>query len=493
MSIARNTLVTTAGNIATIAVALVTVPLYISAIGLERYGILAVVWTILAYFGLADLGVSGAMVQRLASKSMPSQQRVVLYWTGFSLNAAMGLVGGVILLLSFNSIMSLMTFSTQEVQGEVQSASLAVALLIVVMTLRPINNSVLYGSERFIAATVLSTFEAVASAIVPLAVALWVSNDIYWLIVSILVVRAVFVVASFVAMIPSVPGFRLAVGKLSVARDLLSTGIWFLLAGIIGPLLTYFDRFLIGSMVGVSRLPFYSVPQMILQQSSHVPRAFGSVLFPRFSAIEDESEAIRLAVAAMHAMAFVVTPICALLILGAEPILKMWLSTEFADNASIVAILLMSSLLPSALARILTSRLNGRNRPDLVVKILLIEALPYAIALYYLTKEFGLVGVAIVWTLRTLLDAILLGVAGNVLPQMLKLGVVPTGIVCISMVVSIAWGLDDPQRWISSAGTAVLIFAWVTYFMPPPLAQRLSRIRILRWLPVGKLHGVRLF
>jgi O-antigen/teichoic acid export membrane protein len=360
----------------------------------------------------------------------------------------------------------------------------------VAMTLRPINNSVLYAAERFTAATVLTASETVASAIVHLAVAEWLSVDIFWLMVSILAVRVLFLVASFVTMIPGLPGFRLVSGRLSVARDLLSTGFWFLLAGIFGPLLTYFDRLLIGGMVGVGRLPFYTIPQTILQQSSHVPRALGSVLFPRFSAIRDAGEASRLAVTAIQAMAFVAGPICVLLILAMEPILQAWLSSDFAHNSALVAMVLMSSLLPSAMARIVSSQLNGRNRPDLVVKILLLEVVPYGCALYLATREYGLVGVAFVWTFRSSADALLLGAVGRVLLPMLRSCFVPAVLIACALIVGVRWDMNEPQRWIASAGLCVITAAWAICYLPKSLAVRVAHVRVLRWIPVGRFHHV---
>lgn len=491
MSIARNTLVTIAGTAATIAVTVVTVPLYIKAIGLERYGLLAIVWTILTYFGLVELGVSGAMVQRLARGLLSARQRISLYWTGFAMNAVMGVVGGALLWLSFDTIMSALSFSTVEVGIEARSAGGIIAALVLVMALRSVNNSVLFGAERFVAATVLSTLENAASAIAPLAVAIWLSVDIYWLIAAIVIVRIAFVIASFVVMIPSLPGFRLARGYWSQARDLLSIGIWFWLSGLIAPILTYFDRFLIGSVVGVAQLPYYTVPQTILQQSSHVPRALGNVLFPRFSALKDDEAARKLAVEAMEAMAFVVTPISVALILAVEPLLTVWLSVEFARGSSAIAVVIMFSLLPSAMARILGSQLNGRNRPDLMVKALLLEIVPYVIGLYFLGTSFGLLGVALMWTLRVMVDALLLGVMGKVLGSMLKELLIPTALTSVSLLASLSWGMHDPKRWVASAVISVVTGGWVLCFLPPSLVRSVGRAPGLRHLPLGRLYRAR--
>jgi O-antigen/teichoic acid export membrane protein len=404
------------------------------------------------------------------------------------MNAVMGLAGSLVLLLTFKSIMSMMSFETAEVANEVSSAGGPIAALLLVLTLRSINNSVLYGAERFVAAISLAASEAIASAVVPLVVALTMTVDVGSLVLSILVVRALFLVVSFATIIRSLPGFKVSFGTISIARDLLSIGFWFWLAGIIGPMLTYFDRLLIGGVVGVAQLPYYSVPQTILQQSSHVPRAFGSVLFPRFSSEKGEREAIRLTEKAIEAMAFVITPAIVLLILTMEPLLKVWISEEFANKSTLIGIVLMISLLPSAMARIIASQLNGRNRPDLVVKILLLELIPYAIALYVFALDFGLLGVALAWTFRASADVLLLGRKGKVLTQMLNQLRWPMALISIAGIVCVTCGIEDPRRWLATILILSLVIFWEFYFMPPSITSALSRLPVIRRLSMGRLY-----
>ena len=98
MSVARHTAYNFIGAVVPIAVSLITVPLYLQVIGLDRYGVLAICWLLVGYFGLFELGLGPASAQRIAEmKDRPPQARSDLLWNALWLALAVGSLGGVIL------------------------------------------------------------------------------------------------------------------------------------------------------------------------------------------------------------------------------------------------------------------------------------------------------------------------------------------------------------------------------------------------------------
>ena len=84
----KNFLVNLLSPMAKIAVALVTIPIYLRLVGEARYGVISIVWVLLGFFGYLDLGLSRAVTNALAklrNASQPERARVLLTTMGINL------------------------------------------------------------------------------------------------------------------------------------------------------------------------------------------------------------------------------------------------------------------------------------------------------------------------------------------------------------------------------------------------------------------------
>lgn len=96
-SILRNIAVNFAGLIVPTAISLVTVPLYIRLLGVERYGVINLVWALIGYFSLLDLGTSMATENQIAKVRDAKDDSVErIFWGAFFLNLSTGIVGALI-------------------------------------------------------------------------------------------------------------------------------------------------------------------------------------------------------------------------------------------------------------------------------------------------------------------------------------------------------------------------------------------------------------
>src|SRR5687768_6108338 len=119
MGIARNSIYNLAGQAAPIVVSLLTVPLYLKIVGVERYGVLSICWLILGYFGFFDLGIGRAVSQRIAKLgSGAGQEQSDTFWSGLAMSAALSGLAVLVFLPASQIALGMMHISDPMLQAE---------------------------------------------------------------------------------------------------------------------------------------------------------------------------------------------------------------------------------------------------------------------------------------------------------------------------------------------------------------------------------------
>jgi O-antigen/teichoic acid export membrane protein len=406
MSIRRYASYNLAGAIVPLAVSLVTVPLYLKVIGLDRYGVLAICWVLVGYFGLFDLGIGRATAQKIATlaDSAP-EERSRCFWTGATLSSCMAAAG----LLIFTPLAYLGTFLIKLPNAELYAEfHQAVPLLVAALPFgfaQSLLGDTLQGRNEFFKANAITITGTVATAVVPLVTAMMVGPQLVYVLASVLAVRVLVLLLLIAASVRAIPIHRARFGGRAEAVALLKFGGWLTISNIVGPLLVFTDRFAIGAILGSAAVSLYTVPYNVAWQITIIPSALSSALFPRFaSAAAGESKS--LIAKAVSALSFLITPAIVAAALLAPPFLVVWLGHSTGTRSAPVACILFFGLWANTFGRVTYSHLQASGRPDLISMLLLAELLPYFAMLYFGMRWMGLPGAALAWSVRCLIDTV---------------------------------------------------------------------------------------
>jgi O-antigen/teichoic acid export membrane protein len=413
-SVKANFIFNAIGMSVPVAVAFVTIPIYVAHIGLARYGVLSIVWVLLGYFGFLDFGLSRASANALAKLVHASQQeRTVVLVTSLYLNLFLGLVGGVALYLAGGAILAHFWSLSNDMTSEVGSSMVWIACLLPLALVSGVARGAIESREHFFSVNALDLIGTVLGQILPLLAAILIAPSLTIIIPAALLARATSVVAILVFVARSEKVRSLYVFDRARVPELLGFGAWVSVSSAIGPILTSIDQLLIGSKLGVVAVTHYAIPISIVGRSQLVASALARALYPRFSRLHRD-EARALAERAITSLGYMFGALCGPAIIFGSPFLKLWMGADFATHATAVFEILLLGAWINGVAFIPYSYLEGQGRPDLVAKLHALEFLPFIAVIWLLLTTYGLVGAALASSGRVAVDAILLFVAARI-------------------------------------------------------------------------------
>ncbi len=404
----RHTMYNLGGNLVPIAISLVTVPLYLRAIGDIRYGVLAIAWLFVGYFGVFDLGISRAatfQVAQLAGSVPAARERV--FWTAAALNLLLGLIGGVVLFGVATVVFTAGFDIPATMRVEALSSVPSLAATLPLATVGAVMVGVLQGREQFGLTNVLGILNTALTQFVPLGVALVAGPDLRLLIAATVVSRGAGVVVLFVALWWTMPLGRSIGFDRSRARQLFLYGGWVAVTNFVGPILVTADRLLIGALLSAQAVTYYTIPYNLVGRVSILPAAITTSAFPRLSRMDDDGSRT-LAAQMLALLGAVISLVVVAGILALPIFLQLWVGPAIALRGAPVGMVLLLGIWINSLAYVPLTELQARNRPDLVAKLHMAEVVPFLVLLAAGIHFFGLLGAAIAWTVRVGVDAILL-------------------------------------------------------------------------------------
>ena len=395
-----------------LVVGLVTIPILIKELGIDRFGVLTMAWIVIGYFSLFDLGLGRALTQIIAERLGKDAVRELpgLVWTGLSIMVVMGVIGSVIA-GGGSQVMIVKVFKIPaELHIETLYAFYILSASIPIVILSSGLVGILTAYQRFDLINYVRFPLGLANYIVPLIV-LNFSNSIFYITLSLALCRLVSCIAQYLLCLMIMPS--LWTKKRFIAKEvkpLFHFGGWMTVSNVIGPVMVYMDRFLIGAIISVTAVAYYATPYEMVTKIWIVSGALVTTLFPAFASGSDRDakKKVQLLSKSIDAILISIFPIVLLIVSFSKEGLKLWIGNDFANNSTGTMQWLAAGVFINCITQVLFVFVQGCGRPDLTAKYHLIEFFIYIPIIWWALHQFGIIGAAIVWTLRIVFDGVLL-------------------------------------------------------------------------------------
>jgi O-antigen/teichoic acid export membrane protein len=412
MSIRKNTLWNLFGSAAPMLIGIATIPYIYQQIGIERIGVLTLIWALIGYFSIFDFGLGRAITQRIASLAshQTEKQKITTATTGVFLTLLIGMVGSLAGFAFLEMAGVGWINSTKHLDQEIYVSFLLACLAIPATTATAGLRGILEGEQRFKAINILKLILGLSNFLGPIASISLFGPRLDYTVGSLVLARYGILIAHYFSTrrIISISRDHL---NLKEAKLLFQFGGWMTLSNIISPLMVVADRFLIANVLGAAVVAYYTIPAEFMIRLLVLPAAITTTLFPIFS--KDLSErnynnSLNLYKKSIKIISMMMGSIALCIILGAGFGFEIWLGQEFSEKSSAVASVLAIGILFNSMAQVPHAYIQASGDARSTALIHFFESALYIPALFLLMHLYGIHGAAFAWMLRALLDLVLL-------------------------------------------------------------------------------------
>jgi O-antigen/teichoic acid export membrane protein len=411
--LAKNWALNLMGWVVPLLVALAAIPYVIHGLGTERFGILSIASALLVSFGLLDLGLGRATTRFVAECLARGETEKLpgIVWTSLWSQMVFGAIGALLGSALIPMLVHRCLHISPGLEDETRRSFFILAGSLPVLLALNAFRGVLEAGQYFNVVNYVKVPTSISMFLLP-ALAVPLKLHLPGIVWSLVIARLAATVAYFWACLKFFPVLRHRFSSdPQLLRPLLIYGGWVTITNFVTPLLTYVDRFFIGSLISMTAVGYYTAPYEAISRAWVIPGTLAQTLFPAFANLEAGGSSHRLeelCARSLKSLLLLSGPALLMVVIFARQILELWLGSAFADaSASVLRILALGTLVQS-LALVPFSLLQGIGRADLTAKFNLLELPIYAIACWILVKFMGLPGAALAWALRMAFDALLL-------------------------------------------------------------------------------------
>jgi O-antigen/teichoic acid export membrane protein len=388
-------------------------PVLYEGYGVDRMGVLLLVWGLVGYFGLFDLGL-GRATTKFVSEALARHDLAAARAgarVGLKLTAGLGfgaaIITGGALWFCAPAIAGKMPVLADDTGTLVALIAAAIPLTVISSAAR----GILEATGQFRQLNLIRGFVGQWIFIGP-AVSLAAGPSLPLAVFMILLGRAVGLLLFLracreaTAVAPERPRGAPA------ASEFLAFGSWVTVSNIVGPLLIYLDRYVIAGIISAAAVATYGAGTELTTKLLIFPQAIIGAYFPRFvrDAAIDSPTLLGSALRAQRLVLATTLVACVVVAIAGEPFVRWWLGDEVGRGIATLLVVLLFGIAANAQAHVPYAALQALGKARLTATNHLLEAPPYLALLWVLVVEWGVVGAAVAWSARMVVDALLLNV-----------------------------------------------------------------------------------
>ncbi len=285
--LAKNAVFNFGGQILPLLSGIVLIPYIVRSLGPDRFGMLGIIWVVFGYFSLMDLGMGRATTKFLAEWLAKGEESRIseMVWSSIILQLLLGVAGGAVMAALTPFLVERVLKTPPSLVGEARCAFYVLAAALPsILTMNGLR-AVLEGCQRFDITNLLRIPANTLAFVIPaaaVAAGFGLPGMVLWMGIS----RVAFTFAHGFYCLRALPCLKTKpILRSSVIFPLLSFGGWVTVSNAVNPLLLWMDRFMIGSVLSVAMVGYYTAPFEAVTKVWMIPVSLMTTVYPACSAL----------------------------------------------------------------------------------------------------------------------------------------------------------------------------------------------------------------
>ena len=373
-------------------------PYFVHQLGLEKYGVLSLVTTVVGYLAVLDLGMGTATTKFLADHYVERDVSAIskVIGTSIVIYSALGVLGTLGIIALATTLIRHVLHVPPELTSETLTVFYISALGFLVNMPLTVFGAVPAALQRFdilVKQNLAFGTTTVASQVLLLAL----GHSLEALVLASVVISALGIAVFVVISRRLLPGvsFRPRFDA-SAARQVLSFSVLKVFSTLSGQVVFQLDRLLIASFLPLASVSYYAIPLALAQKIIFVVPNITTAVFPAISQFRLRENGVPdLYVRVLKMVALLVLPMTVVLVVFAKPILTLWMGAEVAAHSSAALRVLAVAFLVVSYAAVPGTFVEALGRPGIPAFFATVSAVVNLSITLLLIPRVGILGPAI--------------------------------------------------------------------------------------------------